>query len=292
MATKKVLFLLVFVSLLSCERKNSWELDWEDQVYCDGACLPEQKFNVENAELVEELPSSTGEGGEATVSSISLEEHSFGFNLLVNVSTVHPIENIYLDLGEFLLKYPVAAGTSSSENPYFTIEACNVLAESQGISCTERCLEACSCVTCDDEYASQAALQGCAVTCSAHKALNNWDDELYKNEQDFAYKIYNGHQVYDSWVPGILEQIPMCQANSCEPYQDGPSSGPREEAVGVPFIGTDTDAALSMISQMGSAIYVETRAPSSSSTLVSEPFPTGDICTERPQGVHNTTSCP
>lgn len=174
------------------------------------------------------MPSPTYEGGEPVIQGytvISTGDASFAVDF--DVLSDFPITQVHFDMNGGHYIADVSSDSGSAD-----IDACQILAKAQGYDCTQACLDACACVTCDSAETESNLEQGCSVSCSVSAATGQIGaGQIYENEIIFADIAYNGNAVVD----GVLDSQPSCGGGECRAAADA------QKVVRVNFGFVETD---------------------------------------------------
>ncbi len=209
----RLFFLPVLVFLGGC----LLGLPLEEPFECEGTCVGDLEVSLPDGRLYDgPLPQPTSHGDEPVITGsrwVAVDNNTTG--LEIQAQSGAAITAVYLEIdGEVYVFDPVVLEGGPAPD---AIDACDIVAEQQGYSCTEACVEACSCVECDDSYMQSNLSSSCAASCSiyAHQGLIGPDQEPYSSEVVFADIIYNGYSFDGESVPGMLESLPGCYGSVC-----------------------------------------------------------------------------
>lgn len=155
------------------------------------------------------MPTPTTYGDEPVINGYTATKTGdTSFRIELDVTSIYPVTKVHLEMnGEHYIADIEPQGTGEPGD----IDACQILADVTGITCTQACVDACTCAECSDPTIQRNAEQSCAVGCSTSYAQGQiCSGCAFRDEIDAADKLYNG---YDS-VPGLLDSMP-CDGSVC-----------------------------------------------------------------------------
>lgn len=229
---------VLLVSTTACiELPPLFPEEEEPKFNCVGTCVSGLKLSLPKGRLWNgPLPQATSTGVEPVVTSaqwVYVTQNVFGIEL--DVDTQGPVTAVYLEInGSVYVFDPVALESGGAAD----INACNILAEQQGYSCTQACLDACACVSCNDEAIESNLVNSCAVNCSIYSHQGAIGPEPYTSEAVFADIVYNGYTNGAGTVPGMLQSIDGCSGQVCS--DQAPVSQEKPKRVRIDFYRQDT----------------------------------------------------
>jgi hypothetical protein len=155
------------------------------------------------------MPSPTRTGSEPVIESAAFANSgSNSFNLQVSFSGSAEVKLLHVQINGKHYVSDLSASTNSTK-----LDACEVVAKQQGVTCTPACLKACACVSCSDSTTEDNIEGACAAVCSINVQSGNIGpgQQPYTSEAVFADIEYNGY----SGVPGLLQSFNGCSASVC-----------------------------------------------------------------------------
>jgi len=155
------------------------------------------------------MPSPTRTGSEQVIASAAFQNSgSNSFNLQVSFSGSTVVKLLHVQINGKHYVSDLSASTKSTKP-----DACEVIAQQQGVTCTPACLKACACVSCSDSTTEDNIEGACAAVCSINVQSGNIGPgkQPYTSEAVFADLEYNGY----SGAPGLLQSFNGCSASVC-----------------------------------------------------------------------------
>jgi len=178
-----------------------------------GVEVPGVGFLVGGRKSNDPMPTPTNTGAEPVISDwffVGTNE-AFTLNVVVNSELSLEAVHVQIDGQHYVVDAsPEYAWTGS-------VDACEMITSQQGYSCTQACLDACACVTCDDSVIRDAIHGSCAGECSigVQQGTVGPGHEPYTSEVAFADIVYNGTVINNTPVDGVLASFPGCEASKC-----------------------------------------------------------------------------
>lgn len=195
--------------------------DTETDFECVGVCIGDAKVSLPDGRLHDgPLPDATSFGDEPVIGQQKWVPVGTGVAAL-EIEVEFPVSDtapVSFVLGDFYVEiegkvYVVTPVEVAGDSVADAIDACNVLAQQQGYTCTERCVEACSCVDCGDPTMATNIINSCAVNCSIYSHQGQIGPEPYTSEEVMADYLYNGSA--ELGVTGMLQSLPDCSGQVC-----------------------------------------------------------------------------
>ncbi len=184
----------------------------DDEFICQGACIGNGEFSLPDGRVHNgPMPEPTMGDGAPVVSNVAwtrISDTETGLDFTIQGSAASAVYMEY-DGVVYVVDPLVVDGGSGS----YSVDACNVLAQQQGYSCTTACVKACSCVDCDDATMEKNIVDSCAVNCSIYSHQGQIGPEPYTSEEVFADFIYNGNAEWG--ISGMLQSLPQCSGDVC-----------------------------------------------------------------------------
>ncbi|MFH1435315.1 MAG: hypothetical protein ABIJ56_06330 [Pseudomonadota bacterium] len=171
---------------------------------------------VEGEKSPDPMPTPTSYGDEPVISGYTATATSgTTFKIEFDVISPYPVTKMHMEMnGEHYIADIEPQGTGEVGD----IDACQILADATGITCTQACVDACTCVTCSDSTIQSNIRQACSVGCSTSYAQGGiGPGQTFASEVDAADKIVNGY----STVPGLINGMP-CSGSVCSAVNTTP----------------------------------------------------------------------
>jgi hypothetical protein len=179
---------------------------------CVGPCVGDLELSLPKGKKHDgPLPAATSRGDEPVIAHadwVPVKKNVFALELHLESET--PVRSIFIEINGAV--YEIEASPMEGAS-YEEIDACNILAEQQGYGCTEACLEACACASCDDPMVENNMVKSCAMTCSIYSHEGLLGSEPYTDEAVYADIVYNGSPEHG--LPGLMQSIPTCRSKTC-----------------------------------------------------------------------------
>lgn len=129
------------------------------------------------------------------------------------VETTIPIDQIWYEVGGSIYRH--WPGSDRYWDSYGEGSLCMAYYETSGRICTDDCLEACECFTCEDKTAQRNGRDACAMNCTSQVHAGNVgrQDATFANEAEVAEVAFLGRDE----IPGLVDAFPSdCNADQCE----------------------------------------------------------------------------
>jgi hypothetical protein len=206
------------------------------------------------------LPTPTTTGQEPAIVDFYINQTSpTNFELVAVVSGTMPLDELHIEIGG----EHYVVDLSGALPPPLSPDACDL----QGVVCTDACLAACGCLSCDDSTFKSALAGACAATCSTPGVIGS---EPYTNEAVFADIIYNGYTIDGTTINGTLSSV----GASCSAAQCTELAAPTK-MVSVDLVGINYDEVLGQFANVQT--QVSTPATPDEPASISSPFASATV---------------
>jgi len=200
----QLLIAALLASVAGCDEESEFE--------CVGTCVTGVELSLPNGRRHDgPMPQPTTTGSEPVITwSDWVPVNRDTFALELHVASAMPVSVVYLEINDAVYEIEAEAVAAPSTQE---VNACNLLVESQGITCSAACLEACGCATCSDVAVEKNLTNACALNCSVQDHQGLIGPEPFTSEAVFADLLYSGDA--SSGLPGMLAQLPGCSGQIC-----------------------------------------------------------------------------